>query len=312
MDNWADQRKKVAQLSEDDVVLLGSSRLHFDTNIDLWDSLTGRQPLQLAYPGSSPFVTLEDIVKKSDFKGLIVVGVSPGLFFTVGSGWSVRRSQAFIDHYYERTYAQVLNQYLYNFVDPHFAYLREDLTLTQLIERWQFLNRDSIQAPPIWPPMVKMDKNRGVRMLLGMETDTVLQRRQKDIWFNPNPKNRYVDSSHVILQHYAALMHLFFFWFESFAWTSAGRKMFPVFSKEFFHKTKSMAANQGVYNGFLAAGFIWSFFIQDPIWKEYIRLFFSACVMVAGIVGAITVDRKIFWVQAVPAILLLLLMLIAS
>jgi len=136
LDNWADQRKKVAQLSEDDVVLLGSSRLHFDTNIDLWDSLTGRQPLQLAYPGSSPFVTLEDIVKKPDFKGLIVVGVSPGLFFTVRSGWGVRRSQAFIDHYYERTFAQVLNQYLYNFVDTHFAYLREDLTLTQLIERW--------------------------------------------------------------------------------------------------------------------------------------------------------------------------------
>lgn len=72
-----------------------------------------------------------------------------------------------------------------------------------------------------------------------------------------------------------------------------------------------MAANQGVYNGFLAAGFIWSFFIQDPAWQENIRLFFSACVLVAGMVGAITVDRKIFYVQGIPAVLLLLLIFIA-
>lgn len=69
-----------------------------------------------------------------------------------------------------------------------------------------------------------------------------------------------------------------------------------------------MAANQGLYNGFLAAGLIWTFFINDPHWKAYISIFFLSCVLIAGIYGAITVSKKIFYVQGLPALIALILL----
>ncbi len=100
-----------------------------------------------------------------------------------------------------------------------------------------------------------------------------------------------------------AVLHLYFLWFEMFAWTTRGRKIFKKFPRELFEPTKGLAANQGLYNGFLAAGLIWTFFIQDSVWKTNISLFFLACVSIAGIFGALTADRKIFFVQALPALL---------
>jgi putative membrane protein len=91
-----------------------------------------------------------------------------------------------------------------------------------------------------------------------------------------------------------------------FAWTTKGPKVFRAFPKDLFPKTKAMAANQGLYNGFLAAGLIWSFLIEDPIWSDNVAIFFLSCVLVAGIYGTFTASKKIFWVQALPALLGLL------
>ena len=94
-----------------------------------------------------------------------------------------------------------------------------------------------------------------------------------------------------------AVMHLYFLWLEMFAWTTRGRKVFKTFPPELFEPTKTLAANQGLYNGFLAAGLIWSFFIEDRIWSTNIALFFLGCVAVAGIYGALSAAKKIFFVQ---------------
>lgn len=107
-----------------------------------------------------------------------------------------------------------------------------------------------------------------------------------------------------------ALEHLYILWFEMFAWTTTGRKVFRGFPKEFFSTTKTMAANQGLYNGFLAAGLIWSIIIQDRIWSFQIALFFLICVITAGIFGAFTADRKIFFTQGLPAVIALVVLLI--
>jgi putative membrane protein len=64
-----------------------------------------------------------------------------------------------------------------------------------------------------------------------------------------------------------------------------------------------MAANQGLYNGFLAAGLIWTFFIENAEWRDNIAYFFLACVAIAGIYGAMTADKKIIFVQTVPALI---------
>lgn len=206
---WADQRSRVNDLDSTDVLILGSSRAHFDININLWDSLTGRSPLQLAYPGSSPYFPLEDIVNNTNFNGLLVIGVSPGLFFSVKDSWGAGRGKALVDHYQERTYAEVFSHRLYVLIDPHFSYLQDELTLKSLLQRKIFPNRDSVEHPVIWPPMVRMDKYRNIRMIPEMETDSVLQQKQKDIWFNPNPKNRDRDSIDVIMNHYVSLAKKF-------------------------------------------------------------------------------------------------------
>lgn len=109
-----------------------------------------------------------------------------------------------------------------------------------------------------------------------------------------------------------ALLHLYFLWFEMFAWTTKGREIFRKFPPELFEPTKPLAANQGLYNGFLAAGLIWTFFIEDPVWKINISLFFLGCVSVAGIYGALTAERKIFFVQALPALFAMFLILAES
>ncbi len=108
-----------------------------------------------------------------------------------------------------------------------------------------------------------------------------------------------------------ALLHLYFLYFEMFAWTTKGRKVFRNFPPELFEPTKPMAANQGLYNGFLAAGLIWSYFITDANWSDNIALFFLGCVAVAGIYGALTVTKKIFFIQALPALLGIVLILLS-
>lgn len=106
-----------------------------------------------------------------------------------------------------------------------------------------------------------------------------------------------------------AFIHLYIFVFECFLWEVRGPKVFTKFPKELFPKTKELAFNQGVYNLFLALGLIWTFFIENPVWKSNISLFFLGCVVIAGISGALT-EKKIFFVQSVPAIIGILLILL--
>lgn len=107
-----------------------------------------------------------------------------------------------------------------------------------------------------------------------------------------------------------ALLHLYFLWFEMFAWTTKGPKVFRNFPRDLFAPTKSMAANQGLYNGFLAAGLIWTYFINDLVWRENVALFFLGCVLVAGLYGAISVSKKIMIVQGLPALVTIILILL--
>lgn len=106
-----------------------------------------------------------------------------------------------------------------------------------------------------------------------------------------------------------AAFHLYIMWFEMFAWETKGYKVFRGYSREFFGQTKVMAGNQGLYNGFLAAGLIWTFFISNPEWQTYVSIFFASCVAIAGIYGAATADKKIFFFQALPALVTVALLI---
>ena len=109
-----------------------------------------------------------------------------------------------------------------------------------------------------------------------------------------------------------AILHLYFLWLEMFAWTTRAKKVFKNFPDHLFEPTKALAANQGLYNGFLAAGLIWSLLISDAVWSVNIALFFFGCVLVAGLYGALTASKKIFFVQGLPALLGIIFLLLAS
>lgn len=110
---------------------------------------------------------------------------------------------------------------------------------------------------------------------------------------------------------FIAIEHLYILWLEMFAWKTVGKKMFPAFEPSFFEETKVLAANQGLYNGFLSAGLIWSLFVGEGIWAVRIPVFFLTCVIIAGVYGALTSSKTIFFKQAVPAILALFIVLVS-
>ena len=106
-----------------------------------------------------------------------------------------------------------------------------------------------------------------------------------------------------------ALIHVYILVLEMFLWTKPrGRRVFRT-TPEFADSTAALAKNQGLYNGFLAAGLIWGLLLGPA--GETVKLFFLGCVVVAGVYGAITVNRRILYVQAVPAAIGVVLTLVA-
>ena len=109
-----------------------------------------------------------------------------------------------------------------------------------------------------------------------------------------------------ILISIVALEHFYFMYLEMFLWTSPkGIKAFGLKSKEFAEDTKVLAANQGLYNGFLACGLVFSILIKN----ESVSMFFLSCIIVAGFYGAYsTKQTKLFYIQSIPALITLLLL----
>lgn len=97
-------------------------------------------------------------------------------------------------------------------------------------------------------------------------------------------------------------LHGYIFILESFLWTTPrGRAAFKL-TPEFALQTRTLAANQGVYNGFLAVGLVWGLLHPNPEFAKEIKLFFLGCVGVAGLVGGATSSRRIMGIQTAPAL----------
>src|SRR2546428_11939878 len=106
-----------------------------------------------------------------------------------------------------------------------------------------------------------------------------------------------------------ALLHLYFLVLEMFLWTKLlGLKTLRL-TPEFAAASKTLAANQGLYNGFLAAGLVWGLVLGDA--GNPIKIFFLGCVIVAGVFGGFTASRRILWVQALPGAVAVALVLVA-
>ena len=113
----------------------------------------------------------------------------------------------------------------------------------------------------------------------------------------------------IILVSIVALLHIYFLVLEMFLWGRPfGLKTFGI-TTEFAAATKSLASNQGLYNGFLAAGLVWGLILGMD--GHTIEIFFLCCVIIAGVFGAITANRKILWIQALPDALALVTVVIS-
>ena len=109
-----------------------------------------------------------------------------------------------------------------------------------------------------------------------------------------------------ILIGIVALEHIFILYLEMFLWTKPfGRKTFGM-TKEVAESSKVLAANQGLYNGFLAAGLIWALVESNAVWARELAFFFLLCVLIAAIYGSLTAKKTILFTQGGPAFIALL------
>ncbi len=121
-----------------------------------------------------------------------------------------------------------------------------------------------------------------------------------------------MDTISKILVALVGLEHIYILYLEMFLWTKpTGMKSFGT-TKEFAEASKALAANQGLYNGFLAAGLFWSLLQPDASFGHQLSLFFLVCVIVAAIYGGMTAKRSILVVQGLPALIALIAVLIAG
>ncbi|WP_338894574.1 DUF1304 domain-containing protein [Streptomyces sp. TG1A-60] len=108
-----------------------------------------------------------------------------------------------------------------------------------------------------------------------------------------------------------AALHVYILVMEMFLWQKKPGMGFHGFDAEMAQRTAPMAANQGLYNGFLAAGLVWGLIAGDPTGYR-VQIFFLACVIVAGVYGAVTANRRILVAQALPGALALAAVLVAG
>jgi len=186
---WAVQRAKVDDSTEDDIVAVGASRVLFDLQLDEFEEETGIRPIQLAIPGSSPLPVFHDLVHNTEFKGTIIVGVTEVVMFSTlfpkAIPWS--RPQAKVDHFHNRTYAQLINHRISIPLQNNFVFLSgdeelydDDIDLKSLLRRVKIGER-----VPATVGLVNFQNTREDRNTLMLEktvTDSTFTRKVTNFW----------------------------------------------------------------------------------------------------------------------------------
>lgn len=185
---WAVQRQRVEKATDKDIVLMGSSRVLFDMQLDQWQEQSGIRPIQLASVGSSPLPIFHDVVNNTNFNGTIVVGVTPGLFFSTTSPdaqpWQWPQSK--VDYYKKRTYAQIANHFLSLPLQKNLAFISEaqgvdGVKLKELLGKINVGDRVVDPMPP-FHEFGEIQEDRNLTMKQITVTDTAYANSIIKVW----------------------------------------------------------------------------------------------------------------------------------
>lgn len=183
---WAEQRRRIDNGEGKRTVIVGSSRVLFDLQLPVWERLAGERPIQLALEGSSPVQFLEDLADDTDFSGRLLVGVTPGLFF---SGFTLRADA--LKYYRKETPAQRAGHLLSTWLlEPWLAFYDEDFALFTVLERQPWPTRPGVPVREAVRKIMVTAIDRNTRMWDKVENDPEYQAMAQRIWaqnFRPLP-----------------------------------------------------------------------------------------------------------------------------
>lgn len=215
---WAEQRALLEDATAEDVVLIGSSRTAFNFNTHIWEKTQGKRPINLSTDGKPAGPFLEDIVEMTGFRGTIIMGVTPVLFFSDPHGGFWQDAKQWPDHYHKQTYAQKLGHQLSKPLQRRLVMLtateldfHNDLDLKSLLNTIPLKNR--IPNNFVLPKFSYSDEQRNLLMYPAMKTDTAFASMVQRAWmtFLPNiPAYEVVaETTPPIIDHYVGLIEKF-------------------------------------------------------------------------------------------------------
>jgi hypothetical protein len=178
---WAVERRKIAVGDFDDVVLVGSSRLLFDTNLDVFEEVTGRRPIQLALAGTNPRPFLTAFASDPDFKSLVIVDVTPDIYF---SDWlGIPEFSGLLDYWSDQSPSERFGNEVGIFLSRRLAFLDSDYTLPKLIDQLDVPNRGDIVRPylSVWK-VWETDDDRQTYLWNGIENNERLRQHARTAW----------------------------------------------------------------------------------------------------------------------------------
>ncbi|GAB3390071.1 hypothetical protein [Lysobacter fragariae] len=176
---WVEERRKVDEGPRDAVVLIGDSRILFDTDLDKWQALTGRRPIQLALMGSNAQPVLHDLAMDEHFAGLLVVGTAEFSYFNDGAGTAADA----LDYNQKQSPSQKVGHALYKFASRHLAFLDSNATLFTLLERRDWPEREGVWGPynDVWK-LGEVHDDRQTHLWSQLETDPYLREHARRVW----------------------------------------------------------------------------------------------------------------------------------
>lgn len=180
--DWMAERRRLAAGDHDGVVIVGSSRILFDTDLDAWEELTGRRPVQLALPGTNPRPLLADIADASGFDGLVVVGFTPDLYFMERFSYLPQFDEV-VRSWQDESPSSRAGHALGRVLSERLAFLDEAYRLAPLVERIEMPDREGVRRPylEVWK-LAETSTGRQHRMWPRLVHDERLRDHARYVW----------------------------------------------------------------------------------------------------------------------------------